>query len=113
MFKRLIVTGASVAFGVTLYEVAKQVLFPHIAIWESHALTVLVATIMVTVATYATTRRVQRINEQLEARLNETLRLALLSASEVDKAKSAFLPPKCRKCRHFVARQATKNPERQ
>jgi diguanylate cyclase (GGDEF)-like protein/PAS domain S-box-containing protein len=70
VFNRLFVTATSVAFGVTLYEVIKQTLIPNIAIWESHGLTILVATLFVTIAAYLMARHLQTVNNELEARIS-------------------------------------------
>ena len=50
----------------TLYELVKQLLFPHINIWESHAVTITFTTILATILSYFVLNDRERLIKQLE-----------------------------------------------
>ena len=62
----LVVAGLGVAALMTAFEIAKQALFPHISIWQSHASTIGFTAIS-TVATYFLMRRLASLKKEPEA----------------------------------------------
>ncbi|MBV9147228.1 MAG: PAS domain S-box protein [Acidobacteria bacterium] len=52
---------------VTLFELAKQFLFPHISIWHSHELTISFTTLLAVVAAFVLGSRLMHLNEVLQA----------------------------------------------
>jgi light-regulated signal transduction histidine kinase (bacteriophytochrome) len=53
----------------TAYEVLKQVLFPDIGIWESHLVTIVFTSVLGTALAYFAFRRLDRLNGELEKRV--------------------------------------------
>jgi hypothetical protein len=62
----LALAGLVVAALMTAFEIAKQALFPHISIWQSHASTIGFTTAS-TVASYSLMRRLASLNKEREA----------------------------------------------
>jgi diguanylate cyclase (GGDEF)-like protein len=54
-----------------LFEDAKQLIFPQIRIWESHALTIFFTSLVATCAAYIVSGRLTSINMELELRISE------------------------------------------
>ncbi|GEM_PF-1183194 len=49
---QLIIIFCVVLTGMTIYELTKQFIFPNIGIWESHTITIIFTTVLVTVGAY-------------------------------------------------------------
>jgi diguanylate cyclase (GGDEF)-like protein len=67
----LIPIAVSTALVMFLFEDAKQLIFPQIRIWQSHALTIVFTTILATGAAYFVSDRLTSINAKLELRISE------------------------------------------
>jgi signal transduction histidine kinase/DNA-binding response OmpR family regulator len=92
-------------FGMTLFETCKQLLLPHLTIWQSHGVTIIFTTCIAIGITYVTIRqREVRLRHQwdelervVEARtadlhaVNTALVTARNHAMEASRAKSEFL----------------------
>lgn len=63
----LAVAGLSVAALMTGFEITKQLLFPHISIWQSHASTIGLTVTVSTLASYFLIRRVASLNRERQA----------------------------------------------
>ncbi|PYX45178.1 MAG: hypothetical protein DMG79_19815, partial [Acidobacteria bacterium] len=78
----LLVASLSVAALMALFEIEKQLLFPHISIWQSHLSTICFTTVLSTIAGYFLVRRMASLSKQREAvlrereRMNEALRVS-------------------------------------
>src|SRR5260370_17387677 len=58
-----------------VYEVFKQLLFPHISLWQSHVTTIFFTTFLTILAVYAAGRRLHSLNAKLEADIVERARI--------------------------------------
>jgi signal transduction histidine kinase len=56
---------AVAASGLAVFEALKQVLYPHISVWESHAVTIAFGTVMAVLATDHTWRRLAASNRRI------------------------------------------------
>jgi len=68
---RLVLTAIGTAFVMFTFELTKQLLFPHIAIWESHTVTIVFTSLLATVAAYIMGKKLTSTNAELEARIYE------------------------------------------
>ena len=86
----LVLAGLTVAALMTGFEIAKQILFPHITIWRSHVSTIGFTTAVSTAASYFLLRRLVRTNQNLQTALDEikTLRGTLLICSYCKKIET-------------------------
>ncbi len=58
----------------TGYELSKELVFPHITLWESHLITVLFSTFLATIAAFLIFRKYQILVDQLSVELEERQR---------------------------------------
>ena len=65
----------AVAALMVVYEVFKQLLFPHISLWQSHVTTIFFTTFLTILAVYAAGRRLHSLNAKLEADIVERARI--------------------------------------
>ena len=65
----------AVAALMFLYEASKQLLFPHISLWQSHVTTICFTTFLTVLAVYAVGRRLYSLNAKLEADISERERI--------------------------------------
>jgi two-component system, cell cycle sensor histidine kinase and response regulator CckA len=85
----VICIAAAMLALLTLYESTKQLLFPAITIWQSHAMTILVGTALATALAFLVLRRQARLHRQASQAVNarlqaeEWLRDTLASLDEV------------------------------
>ena len=86
----LMLAGLAVAVLITGFEISKQILFPHISIWRSHASTIVFTTAVSTVASYFLLRRLATTNQSLQTALDEIklLRGTLLICSYCKKIQT-------------------------
>ena len=91
----------------SVYETAKQLILPNIAIWESHIATIIFGAAISTLAAYFVLMKYERINRRLNneidehKRLEEELRklnMELQGAIDNVKTLSGFLPI-CASCK--------------
>jgi diguanylate cyclase (GGDEF)-like protein len=71
LFVRLVLTAFGTAFVMFTFELTKQMFSPHIAIWTSHAVTILFTSLVATVAAYIMGKKLASTNAELEARISE------------------------------------------
>ena len=82
-FDTLLGTFIAMTVGLAAYEGAKQLLFPHITLWQSHAITVVTFATASTLAVYLALRRRLALLHQAQTRLVERAGAeAALRASE-------------------------------
>jgi PAS domain S-box-containing protein len=62
---RVVVTGLITAALIGIYEAFKQWMYPGIAIWQSHIVTIIFSTMIATVAMFVGLRRYESLNRQL------------------------------------------------
>ena len=75
--------AATVAVLMFVFELTKQFVFPHISLWQSHAVTISFTTVVAAVAIYLVGRRLRSLNTKLSADLAERVRIgAALEHSE-------------------------------
>jgi hypothetical protein len=67
----LISIAGITALVMFLFEDAKQLLLPHVQIWQSHAITIIFTSILATGVAYFVSGRLTSINEELEHRISE------------------------------------------
>src|SRR5205823_15026783 len=67
--------AATVAGLMFCYELIKQLLFPHITIWQSHLITIGFTTLLAVAAMYAVSGRVRALIRKLAADLLERERM--------------------------------------
>ncbi len=78
-----LVAAASVAALMFVFELTKQILSPHISLWQSHAITICFTTLLAMLAVYAVGRRFRSLSRKLKADLTERERIgAALERSE-------------------------------
>lgn len=63
---QLIIVFFAFLIGMTIYETIKQLLYPNINIWESHAITIIFTTILATIAAYFVLNDREKLIKQLE-----------------------------------------------
>ena len=68
-----LVSSAAIATFVlmTIYEYTKQLIFPSILIWESHAVTITFSTILASFASYFAIRKINILHEQIVTEVKE------------------------------------------
>jgi diguanylate cyclase (GGDEF)-like protein len=71
LFIRLVLTAIGTAFVMFTFELTKQLFFPHIAIWTSHAITILFTSSVATLAAYIMGKKLAATNTELEIRIDE------------------------------------------
>ena len=69
--RRLFLAALAVASLMSAYEILKQALFPHISIWQSHAVTISFTTILAVLTAYFLARRLADMNRKLQAEMRE------------------------------------------
>ncbi len=72
-----------------LFELSKQTLFPRIAIWTSHAVTIGFTTVLAVFAAYFVGRRLAILNAELTADIKERERLELLQRQSEDELRES------------------------
>jgi len=71
----LVAAGIAVAAGMFLFELSKQVLYPHITIWVSHFVTISFTAVLTVLAAYLVGRKLAALNVELAADIEERKRL--------------------------------------
>jgi signal transduction histidine kinase len=66
LFKNLAYTFFLSALTLTLYELLKQLVFPHVTIWQSHTITILVGSFVSVVAVFIVSRKQQVLINEIE-----------------------------------------------
>jgi len=95
--------------GMTFYEVAKQWFFPGIAIWTSHAMTIVFSTLVGTLAGYLMLRNYRTLNQLAMQELAERTRLQAEHARSIKELRDALdsikvlrgLIPICGSCKRI------------
>jgi two-component system, cell cycle sensor histidine kinase and response regulator CckA len=81
----LMAVAAGAAALMFLFELTKQIVYPRIAIWASHTVTICFTTLLAVFAAYIVGRRLATLNAELAADIEERKRLELLQKqSEVE-----------------------------
>jgi len=84
-------------FGMLVYEVCKQLTFPHLTIWQSHSITIVFSAFIAVLGTHLVLRRKQTLDEGLrrEMATRRRMELDLVQAKEAaeaaNRAKGEFL----------------------
>ena len=73
--KSLSMIALTMLIGMTLYEALKQALSPNITIWESHAVTIVLSTVIATSVGFYVLRRLVDVNGKLSRKNEESERL--------------------------------------
>jgi two-component system cell cycle sensor histidine kinase/response regulator CckA len=68
--------ATAVAALMFIYEASKQLLFPHISLWQSHVTTICFTTILTALAVFAVGRRFRSLNSKLEADIVDRERMS-------------------------------------
>lgn len=66
LLKNLTYTFFLSALTLTLYELLKQLIFPHVTIWQSHTITILVGSFVSVVAVFIVSRKQQVLINKIE-----------------------------------------------
>jgi signal transduction histidine kinase len=90
MARPILSLAATLLVGMLIYESLKQLLWPHITIWQSHTITILFTSTLGTASAFFVLRRYDRLNAQLhrESRERQRVEAALKVA---DRRKDEFL----------------------
>jgi two-component system cell cycle sensor histidine kinase/response regulator CckA len=83
----LVAAGIATAVGMFLFELSKQILFPHITIWVSHFVTISFTTILTVLAAYLVGRKLAALNVELTADIEERKRLEELRRQAEEELK--------------------------
>jgi two-component system cell cycle sensor histidine kinase/response regulator CckA len=83
----LVAAGIATAVGMFLFELSKQVLFPHITIWVSHFVTISFTTVLTFLAAYLVGRKLAALNVELTADIEERTRLEALRRQAAEELK--------------------------
>jgi two-component system, cell cycle sensor histidine kinase and response regulator CckA len=85
----LVAAGIAVAVGMFLFELAKQVLYPHITIWVSHFVTISFTAVLTVLAAYLVGRKLAALNVELAADIEERKRLEELRKQAEEELKTS------------------------
>jgi len=69
--RSLFLAAVTVAVLMAGYEALKQLLFPHISIWQSHVVTICFTTILATLTAYFIGKRLIELNRKLQEDINQ------------------------------------------
>jgi len=83
----LVAAGIATAVGMFLFELSKQVLYPHITIWVSHFVTISFTTVLTVLAAYLVGRKLAALNVELTADIEERKRLEELRRQAEEELK--------------------------
>jgi PAS domain-containing protein len=86
----LFLAAIAVAALMAGFEALKQLLFPHISIWQSHAATISFTTILTTLAAYFLGRRLMGLNRKLRDDLNERRQISKALQQSEARYRSLF-----------------------
>jgi PAS domain S-box-containing protein len=90
MVRLLFFAGLAVAALMFAFESFKQILFPHITLWRSHALTISFTAILAMVTAYAVGWRLDQLNRKLEGDIQERERIGKALRRSEAKYRSLF-----------------------
>jgi two-component system cell cycle sensor histidine kinase/response regulator CckA len=87
MARSLAAAGAATVAGMFLFELCKQLLFPHITIWVSHFVTISFTTVLTVLAAYFVSRKLAALTVTLKADIAERTRLEQLRREAEEELK--------------------------
>ncbi len=87
MARSLAAAGMATAGGMFLFELSKQLLFPHITIWVSHFVTISFTTVLTVLAASYVSRKLAALNVTLTADIAERTRLDQLRREAEEELK--------------------------
>ena len=73
-----------------VFELAKQTFFPHISLWQSHAVTICFTTFLALIAVYAVGRRFHTLSRKLAMDLEERKRISVALEHSEARYRSLF-----------------------
>src|SRR5215472_5046530 len=76
LVRPLLLAAVAVAALMSVYEALKQLIVPHISIWQSHVVTIFFTTVLTVVVGYVLINRVAALNRKLQDELGERQRIS-------------------------------------